>query len=128
MADNVLGTKLEYCCQDPVTGFFRDGYCNTCAEDIGMHTVCAVMTDEFLEFSFVHGNDLSTPMPQYEFFGLKPGDRWCLCLPRWLEALKEGKAPRIYLKSTHVSVLEHVELDVLKQYSVDGGDEERVNL
>ena len=120
MAANVLGNELECCCDDPMTGFFRDGYCKTCAEDVGMHTVCTFMTEDFLEFSVSRGNDLVTPIPQYDFPGLKAGDKWCLCLPRWLEALEAGKAPRIYLKSTHISVLEHVSLDVLKQYAIDG--------
>lgn len=119
MSANVLGTELECCCQEPITGFFRDGYCQTGAEDLSMHTICAVMTDEFLEFSFMSGNDLTTPIPQYGFPGLKAGDKWCLCLPRWLEALEGGQAPQIYLKCTHISALEHIALDVLKQYALD---------
>ena len=119
MADNVLGTKLETCSDDPVTGFFRNGCCDTNSDDLGMHTICVEVSDEFLAFSKQAGNDLSTPMPQYMFPGLKEGDRWCLCLSRWLQALEAGMAPRVYLAATHVSVLEHVEMDVLRQYALD---------
>ena len=98
---NVLGLPIELCCQDPVTGFFRDGHCHTGPMDHGLHTVCAQMTDEFLSFSVSAGNDLVTPMPQYGFPGLKAGDRWCLCAMRWHQAHEAGKAPRLYLRATH---------------------------
>jgi uncharacterized protein (DUF2237 family) len=98
---NVLGDRLDVCSMEPKTGFFREGCCNTNREDVGSHTVCAVMTAEFLEFSQSRGNDLSTPMPQFGFPGLKPGDRWCLCAPRWREALEAGQAPRVVLRATH---------------------------
>lgn len=117
-AKNVLGTDLETCSVDPMTGFFRDGCCNSGADDLGMHLVCAVMTAEFLEFSKCEGNDLSTPMPMYDFPGLKPGDRWCVCLSRWRDALNAGKAPKVVLEATHISVLEFVDLEVLRDYAV----------
>ena len=98
---NVLGDRLDVCSIKPKTGFFRDGCCNTSREDVGSHTVCVVMTDAFLEFSKSCGNDLSTPMPQFGFPGLRPGDRWCLCAPRWREALEAGCAPRVVLRATH---------------------------
>jgi len=116
---NVLGGVLEPCSISPMTGFFRDGCCNTSRQDIGSHTVCAVMTTEFLAFSKSVGNDLSTPMPQYGFAGLKPGDRWCLCAARWLEAHQQGMAPRVVLRGTHERALEVVSLDVLKKFAVD---------
>lgn len=118
-ARNVLGTELQSCSQDPVTGFFRNGCCETGAEDVGMHTVCAVMTAEFLAFSRRAGNDLSTPMPDYGFPGLKPGDRWCLCAPRWKEALDAGAAPKLVLEATHEETLAIVPLGVLKDYAVE---------
>lgn len=118
-ARNVLGTELRSCSQDPVTGFFRNGCCETGAEDVGMHTVCAVMTAEFLAFSRRAGNDLSTPMPDYGFPGLKPGDRWCLCAPRWKEALDAGAAPKLVLEATHEETLAIVPLGVLKDYAVE---------
>ncbi|MBL8889209.1 MAG: DUF2237 domain-containing protein [Planctomycetaceae bacterium] len=124
MAKNVLGTELEECSRDPLTGFFRDGKCNTCGEDTGMHTVCVVATAEFLEFSRLAGNDLSTPMPQYRFPGLQPGDRWCVCLPRWLEALDAGVAPKLVLKATHISAIEHIDLEVLYAYGLDAPEKE----
>lgn len=123
MAKNVLGTDLEECSRDPLTGFFRDGKCNTCGDDTGMHTVCIEATEEFLEFSRLAGNDLSTPMPQYQFPGLQPGDRWCVCLPRWLEALEAGVAPKLILKATHISAIEHIEFDILFAYGVDAPDQ-----
>ncbi len=119
MAKNVLGTDLEPCSLDPLTGFLRNGKCDTCGEDVGMHTVCAVMTDEFLAFSKARGNDLSTPIPEYGFPGLSAGDRWCLCLPRWIEAYREGRAPRIHLRATHMSVIEHVPLETLREFAAD---------
>jgi uncharacterized protein (DUF2237 family) len=118
-ARNVLGERLQSCSEAPVTGFFRDGCCNTGPEDIGVHTVCALMTAEFLEFSRSHGNDLSTPMPEMGFSGLKPGDRWCLCAARWKEALEAGKAPRVVLTATHEATLEIVALADLKKYAID---------
>ena len=102
-AKNVLGTALEPCSFDPMTGFFRDGCCNTGAEDVGLHLVCSVMTDKFLAFSKARGNDLRTPMPMYQFPGLKEGDRWCLCALRWKEALEAGMAPQVVLEATHIS-------------------------
>jgi len=102
-----------------VTGFFRNGLCDTCADDRGMHTVCVVMTDEFLEFSAEAGNDLSTPVPEFQFPGLKAGDRWCLCMGRWIEAQKAGMAPEIVLESCHISVTEFVDLELLKKYAVE---------
>ena len=113
---NVLGGPLEACGMDPVTGFFRDGHCNTCAADEGSHTVCAIMTDEFLAYSKYVGNDLSTPRPEFRFAGLKPGDSWCLCAGRFLQAHDEGCAPRVNLNATHRRALDIVPLDVLQQY------------
>lgn len=114
---NVLGTALGLCGMDPVTGFFRDGHCNTCAADQGSHTVCAVMTAEFLAFSKYVGNDLSTPRPEFGFSGLKPGDSWCLCAGRFLQAHDEGCAPKVSLTATHNRALDIVPLDVLKLYA-----------
>ncbi|MEM8656262.1 MAG: DUF2237 domain-containing protein [Pseudomonadota bacterium] len=113
---NVLGTELQICGMDPVTGFFRDGHCNTCAADQGSHTVCAVMTAEFLAYSKYVGNDLSTPRPEYRFAGLKPGDSWCLCASRFLQAHDEGCAPKVSLDATHKRALDVVPLDVLQQH------------
>ena len=104
---NVLGDRLELCSINPMTGFFRDGCCDTGREDVGSHTVCAVMTAAFLAFSKSSGNDLSTPVPEFGFRGLKPGDRWCLCAPRWQEALEAGQAPRVVLRATHEGALDH---------------------
>jgi uncharacterized protein (DUF2237 family) len=104
---------------NPVTGFYRDGCCNTGLEDAGSHTVCVVTTAEFLEFSKSRGNDLSTPLPDHGFTGLKPGDRWCLCAPRWQEALEAGQAPRVVLRATHEAVLSYCSLADLKRYAVD---------
>ncbi len=118
MIKNVLGTTLEPCCDELETGFFRNGKCETCDADYGMHTVCAEMTDDFLEFSKNSGNDLSTPKEEVDFPGLRSGDRWCICLPRWIEALEAGMAPRILLRSTEASVLEHVPLEVLEKYAI----------
>lgn len=119
MAQNVLGTELVDCSLDPLTGFFRDGCCNTGAGDTGVHVVCSRVTAEFLEFSKAQGNDLSTPMPQYGFNGLQPGDQWCLCASRWAEAHEAGAAPKIVLEATHAAMLEWITLDELKEYSVD---------
>jgi uncharacterized protein (DUF2237 family) len=116
---NVLGEKLESCSIEPMTGFFRNGCCDTSAEDTGSHTVCVVMTAEFLAFSKARGNDLSTPMPQWGFPGLKPGDRWCLCAPRWQEAFAAGRAPRVALRATHEGALEFCTLADLKRFAVD---------
>ena len=114
---NVLGGALQSCSIEPVTGFYRDGCCNTGAEDIGLHTVCVVLTEAFLAFSRAHGNDLSTAMPQYGFPGLKPGDRWCLCAARWKEALEGDAAPHVVLEATHAATLRVVSLDELKKYA-----------
>ncbi|KZN49881.1 DUF2237 family protein [Pseudoalteromonas luteoviolacea] len=118
-AKNVLGGDLEVCCIDPLTGFMRDGFCNTNDMDHGTHVVCAIVTAEFLAFTKARGNDLSTPAPQYQFPGLKPGDGWCLCALRWKEAYIAGFAPPVKLSATHEKVLEYVDLDVLKEFSVD---------
>lgn len=118
-ARNVLGERLQTCCESPVTGFYRDGCCNTGPDDFGVHTVCALMTKEFLEFSRARGNDLSTPMPDIGFPGVKPGDRWCLCAARWKEALDAGMAPRVVLTATHEATLEFVSLDDLKKHAID---------
>lgn len=118
MAKNVLGGELQTCSVDPLTGFYRDGCCNTGAEDVGLHLVCVVATDEFLAFSKSRGNDLSTPMPPYRFPGLKEGDRWCLCVLRWKEALLSGCAPQVVLEATHISTLEFVELSDLREHAV----------
>lgn|SRR5690554_2428264 len=116
---NVFGEPLEDCSTDPVTGFFRDGCCNTGPEDLGSHTVCVVMTAEFLEFSRARGNDLSTPRPEFGFPGLRPGDGWCLCAARWQEALEAGSPPRVRLKATHRAALDICDLADLKRHSVD---------
>ena len=118
MAKNVLGDPLVTCSEDPLTGFFRNGKCDTRADDQGMHTVCALMTDDFLAFSREHGNDLSTPMPEYGFPGLKDGDYWCLCLSRWIQAYEKGMAPQVKLEATHASVLEFIDFDRLQEYAV----------
>jgi uncharacterized protein (DUF2237 family) len=115
---NVLGTALRSCSTEPLTGFFRDGACNTCDEDRGSHTVCAVMTAEFLAYSAYVGNDLSTPRPEFRFPGLKPGDRWCLCAGRFLQAHDEGCAPQVDLLATHARAIEVVPLEVLYQYAL----------
>lgn len=120
-ARNVLGTPLTRCGHDPVTGFFRDGCCHTGPQDRGMHTVCAVVTQDFLDFSASRGNDLSTPRPEFGFPGLKPGDRWCLCAARWLEAYEAGMAPQVDLSATHLTTLDLVPLDALKAFAGKGG-------
>jgi uncharacterized protein (DUF2237 family) len=116
---NVLGEKLEPCSTDPVTGFFRNGCCDTSATDRGSHTVCVVMTAEFLAFSKSCGNDLSTPRPEFGFNGVKPGDRWCLCAARFVEAYEAGMAPRVKLISTHRRALEIVPLDHLREHALE---------
>jgi uncharacterized protein len=116
---NVLGQRLEVCSLRPMTGFFRDGCCDTSREDVGSHTVCVVMTAEFLAFSKSRGNDLSTPLPEHGFAGLRPGDRWCLCAPRWQEALEGGQPPRVVLRATHEGALIHCTLADLKRFAVD---------
>jgi uncharacterized protein (DUF2237 family) len=116
---NVLGEPLVLCSDRPTTGFFRDGTCNTSAEDAGSHTVCVVMTAEFLAFSTLSGNDLSTPIPEFGFPGLKPGDRWCLCAPRWQQAFEAGMAPRIILAATHKGALDYCSLVDLKKHALD---------
>ena len=118
-ARNVLGGLLQTCSEKPLTGFFRDGCCNTVPADFGSHTVCAVMTEEFLAFSKERGNDLSTPNPDYQFPGLKPGDRWCLCAPRWQEAFDAGQAPRVVLRATHEAALDYCDLADLKRHAID---------
>ena len=118
-ARNVLGGELERCSTQPMTGFFRNGCCETSHEDVGMHTVCAVMTAEFLAFSKRMGNDLSTPRPDLGFPGLNPGDRWCLCAPRWKEALDAGAAPKVVLEATHEETLAIVTLGTLKDHAVE---------
>jgi uncharacterized protein len=116
MPTNVLGTELRCCCKTPVTGFYRDGYCRTGPGDVGLHTVCARMTKEFLQFSLASGNDLVTLQPSFQ--GLKPGDRWCLCVTRWKEALEAGVAPPIDLAATHSSAVEFVNLEELQAHSL----------
>ncbi len=116
---NVLGETLATCSEAPMTGFFRDGCCNTSPEDLGSHTVCVRVTAEFLEFSRSRGNDLSTPMPEFGFPGLQPGDQWCLCAARWQEAFEAGVAPRVVLTATHAAALKIVRLADLKQHALD---------
>ncbi len=115
---NVLGTELEDCSLDPLTGFYRDGCCRTGVEDLGLHTVCIQATKEFLAFSKKVGNDLSTPIPDYGFDGLQPGDQWCLCVTRWKEAFEAGHAPKVNLKATHISALEFVDLKDLQDHAL----------
>jgi uncharacterized protein (DUF2237 family) len=115
---NVLGGELQTCSNNPRTGFYRDGCCRTGPTDQGLHLVCALMTLEFLDFSRRRGNDLSTPNPLFDFPGLKPGDRWCLCVERWAEALEAGMAPQVVLEATHISALEFVDLEDLRRYAV----------
>ena len=117
---NVLGDALQACSHDPKTGFYRTGCCETGPDDLGSHTVCVVVTDEFLAFSRAAGNDLSTPMPEYGFPGLRDGDRWCLCAPRWQEALLNGRAPRVVLAATHEGALQHCQLEDLQTHAIDG--------
>jgi uncharacterized protein (DUF2237 family) len=119
MAKNVLGGDLEECSTSPLTGFFRDGCCNTGPEDVGAHVVCTRVTEEFLDFSLSQGNDLLTPMPQYGFPGLKPGDQWCLCASRWVQALGAGAAPQVVLVATHERALEVITLEQLREHAVE---------
>ena len=116
---NVYGKELETCCDNPKTGFFRNGMCDTCKEDLGVHTVCILATEDFLVFSEAVGNDLSTPRPEYDFPGVKPGNRWCLCAMRWKEAYEQGKAPPVFLESTHEATLKQVDFNILQQYAVN---------
>ena len=116
---NVFGEALLLCGDDPVTGYYRDGKCNTCDSDTGSHTVCIQASKEFLEYSRFKGNDLSTPIPEYGFAGLNPGDSWCLCAARWLEAHESGMAPRIHLRKTHIKALDIIPLEMLKKYAAD---------
>ena len=113
---NVLGTALKPCCNDPATGYFRDGFCRTIQEDSGTHILCAVVTQEFLDFTKSRGNDLTTPIPHWNFPGLKVGSKWCLCISRWLEAERIGKAPFVVLESTHKKALEYTTLELLQKY------------
>ena len=116
---NVLGAPLEPCCTAPMTGFFRDGSCRTGPDDLGRHLVCAQVTAEFLSYSRSVGNDLSTPVPEFEFPGLKPGDCWCLCVLRWKQAMEAGCAPRVRLAATHASALDHVSLEDLERHAIE---------
>ena len=116
---NKFGDKIEACCHDPVTGYFRDGFCNTDEHDFGSHVVCAEITEDFLIFSKAMGNDLSTPRPEFNFPGLKEGDRWCVCALRWKEAYDAGVAPRVYLESCHLNALSYVTKDQLEEFAVN---------
>ncbi len=120
---NVLGGKLTPCCKFPMTGFYRDGSCNTGKEDVGQHTVCIRVTDDFLKFSRMAGNDLSTPVPEYDFPGLIAGDQWCLCALRWQEAFENGCAPYVVLSSTHAAALKFIRLEDLKKFAFDDKQE-----
>lgn len=116
---NVFGDALEICGVDPETGFYRDGKCNTCAQDAGSHTVCIEASSQFLEYSRFKGNDLSTPVPEVGFTGIKAGDTWCLCAARWLQALADNSAPRVYLRRTHIKALDLVPIELLKPFALD---------
>ena len=116
---NVYGKELEICCNDPLTGFFRNGLCDTCSDDFGVHTVCILTTEKFLSFSKSVGNDLSTPHPNINFSGLEPGNRWCLCALRWKEAYDKGMAPPVFLESTHQKTLELVDFNILQKFAVN---------
>ena len=116
---NILGEEIESCCESPITGFFRDGFCHTDESDQGVHTVCVKMTEEFLNFSKSRGNDLSTPRPEFNFPGVKAGDSWCLCAERWAEAYELGMAPNLYIKRTNIKTLDIVSLEALKQFALD---------
>jgi len=119
LVKNVLGNALETCSTNPMTGFYRDGCCNTGPDDAGLHLVCVLLTDDFLSFSKAAGNDLSTPIPEFGFGGLKHGDRWCLCVTRWKDAFEAGCAPGIVLAATHISALEFVDLKDLVAHAID---------
>lgn len=123
MEKNIFGEPLMICSKIPTTGYFRDGFCRTINQDTGTHTVCAVMTEEFLEFSASKGNDLISPLPYYKFPGLKEGDKWCLCVSRWIEAQRVGKAPKLILEATHEKTLEYVPLDLLVKYAFNKSQE-----
>ncbi len=116
---NILGTDLELCCNNPATGYFRDGFCRTIKEDFGTHVVCAIMTQEFLDYTKSRGNDLSTPILHWQFPGLKVGSKWCLCISRWLEAEHAGKAPLVVLESTHQKALEYTTIELLQKYKAE---------
>ena len=116
---NVFGEEIETCCESPITGFFRDGFCHTDDTDEGIHTVCVSMTEDFLEFSKSKGNDLSTPRPEFNFPGLKEGDSWCLCAERWVEAYEASVAPKLYIKRTNLRTLDIVPLEILKKFAID---------
>ncbi|TVQ54781.1 MAG: DUF2237 domain-containing protein [Phycisphaerales bacterium] len=118
---NVLGTPLQPCCTDPMTGYYRDGYCRTGPGDMGVHVVCAEMTEAFLDFTRLQGNDLTTPMKAFDFPGLRPGDRWCLCAQRWQEAYEADVAPPVILEATHIGALEFADLDALKAHAIEAG-------
>jgi uncharacterized protein len=118
MATNVFGESLAICSNNPKTGYYRNGCCETGTDDLGTHTVCAVMTEEFLLFSFKKGNDLTTPRPEYAFPGLKPGDKWCLCASRWMEAHKAGVAPHVILEATHEKTLDYISLEELVKFAL----------
>ena len=120
MEKNVFGEELQICCTSAITGYFRDGLCRTITEDTGTHTVCAIMTTDFLIFSASRRNDLSTPIPMYQFPGLKEGDKWCLCVSRWIEAEKSGKAPKLILEATHEKTLEYTSLEILVKHAFIG--------
>lgn len=125
MATNVLGEPLQCCCTQPLTGFYRDGYCRTGDMDTGRHVICAQVTEAFLAFTFSMGNDLTTPRPEFRFPGLQPGDKWCLCALRWKEALLAGMAPPVYLRCTHERALQYVTLEQLRQHALD--DDAKLN-
>lgn len=116
---NIYGQPLAHCCSDPLTGYYRNGFCQTGPQDTGTHVVCAVLTEEFLQFSKSRGNDLITPRPEWSFPGLKAGDKWCLCATRWTEALEAGVAPKIDLNATHIKMLEFIDQEILEQYSAE---------
>ena len=118
MEKNVFGQELQICCSNPMTGYFRDGNCRTISEDTGTHTVCAIMTDEFLNFSASRGNNLISPIPLYNFPGLKAGDKWCLCVSRWVEAYEAGCAPNVLLEATNIKTLDYVSFEKLLEYKV----------
>ena len=117
--ENVFGEEIESCCQNPITGFFRDGFCHTDERDEGVHTICVSMTEDFLEFSKSRGNDLSTPRPEFNFPGVKEGDSWCLCAERWAEAYELNKAPKLYINKTNIRTLDIVPLELLKKFALD---------